>query len=94
MGTRSNSEITTLITCKVASSLNVHIFTPASNIICSFTFRNRIFQALVLILFGVCTTLDGNSILKLEGENGTKRVIIPGGQNPMMGSYGSKCEVD
>ena len=49
------------------------------------------FQALVLILFGVCTTLDGNSILKLEGENGTKRVIIPAGANPMMGSYGSKC---
>ena len=57
-------------------------------------FSNRIFQALVLILFGVCTTLDGNSILKLEGENGTKRVIIPGGENPMMGSYGSKCEVE
>jgi len=47
--------------------------------------------ALVLILFGICTTLDGNSILKLqlgEGEEANKRIIIPAGANAMMGSYG------
>ncbi|KAL5267485.1 hypothetical protein ACHWQZ_G004497 [Mnemiopsis leidyi] len=54
----------------------------------SFPVLGLVAFALVLILFGVCTTLDGNSILKLEGENGTKRVIIPAGANPMMGSYG------
>lgn len=45
--------------------------------------------ALVLILFGVCTTLDGNSVLKLgEGANNRTRIIIPAGANAMMGSYG------
>jgi hypothetical protein len=52
---------------------------------------NIVSQILVLILFGICTKLDDKSVLRLgEGNDSDKRVIIPGGANAMMGSYGSK----
>ena len=45
----------------------------------------------MLVLFGLCTKLDDNSVPTMEkGEDEMSRVVVEAAEVPMMGSYGSK----
>ena len=45
----------------------------------------------MLVLFGLCTKLDDNSVPTMEkDEDEMSRVVVEAAEVPMMGSYGSK----